>query len=90
MKAKHQAVALGYGEGEASPKVLASGQGELALKLIAKAKEFNVPLFQNEALAQSLLGVDVQTHIPPALYEAVVEVFVWLHNSEKKAQLSKA
>ncbi|NPA87361.1 MAG: flagellar biosynthesis protein FlhB [Epsilonproteobacteria bacterium] len=85
-----KAVALKYKAYEDSaPKVLAKGQGEIAKKIIEKAKEFDVPLFQNEALADMLLNVEVGEEVPPNMYKAVVEVFVWLYNLEEKAQLSK-
>ena len=85
-----KAVALKYElEGKSAPKVLAKGEGEIAKTIIRKAKEFSIPLFQNEALAESLLGVELESEIPPRLYGAVVEVFVWLHKSEQKSQLSR-
>ena len=84
-----KAVALKYKVYEdLAPKVIAKGKGELAKKIIERAKEFDIPLFQNEALADMLLNVEVGEEIPPKMYEAVVEVFVWLHKLEEKAQLS--
>ncbi|WP_457562532.1 EscU/YscU/HrcU family type III secretion system export apparatus switch protein [Caminibacter pacificus] len=85
-----KAVALKYKAYEDNaPKVVAKGKGVLAQKIIQKAKEYDVPLFQNEALADMLLSVEVGEEIPPKMYEAVIEVFVWLYNLEEKAQLSK-
>ena len=85
-----KAVALKYKAYEdLAPKVIAKGKGELAKKIIEKAKEFDVPLFQNETLADMLLNVEVGEEIPPQMYNAVVEVFVWLYKLEEKAQLSK-
>ncbi len=82
-------VALKYDqEGSSAPKVIAKGSGTIADKILEKANEFEIPIFQNEALANSLLSLDVDEQIPPNLYKAVAEVFVWLMNSEKKAQLS--
>jgi flagellar biosynthesis protein len=71
-----------------APKVIAKGRGELAEKIIEKAKEFDVSIFENGELADILMNVDVDSEIPPQLYQAVVEVFVWLRKSEEKAQLS--
>jgi flagellar biosynthesis protein len=83
-----KAVALKYKAYEdAAPKIVAKGEGEIARKIIQKAKEFDVPLFQNEALVNSLLNVKDE-EIPPHLYEAVAKVFVWLVSLEEKAQLS--
>jgi flagellar biosynthesis protein len=85
-----KAVALKYkAYEENAPKVIAKGSGEIAKKIIKKAKEFDVPLFQNEELANMLLNVEVNEEIPPKMYEAVVEVFIWLYKLEERAQLSK-
>ena len=84
-----KAVALKYKAYEdLAPKVIAKGKGELAEKIIEKAREFDVPLFQNEELVNMLLNMEVGEEIPPKMYEAVVEVFVWLYKLEEKAQLS--
>jgi len=84
-----KAVALKYkAYEENAPKVIAKGKGEIAKKIIEKAKKFDVPLFQNEELADMLLNVEVDKEIPPKMYKAVVEVFVWLYKLEDKAKLS--
>jgi len=85
-----KAVALKYKVYEDNaPKILAKGKGEIAKKIIEKAKKYDVPLFQNETLANMLLDVDVGEEVPPQMYKAVVEVFVWLYKLEEKAQLSR-
>jgi flagellar biosynthesis protein len=89
MSQKDKAVALKYDQNNSSaPKVVATGSGEIAKKIIQKANEFDVPIFKNEALANSLLSLDVDEQIPPNLYKAVAEVFVWLMQSEQKASKS--
>ena len=88
-KSINTAVALKYKAYEDNaPKVVAKGKGKLADQIIKKAKEFDVPLFQNEALANMLFDVEVGDDIPPKLYKAVVEVFVWLYKLEERAKLS--
>ena len=72
-----------------APQVIASGRGEIALKIIEKAKSFDVPIFQNPALADALLKQEVGSEIDPQLFQAVAEVFVWLMRTEAKAQVSK-
>lgn len=85
-----KAVALKYNATQdAAPKVVAKGRNELALRIIAKAKAFDVPLFTNALLVDSLLNVPLDKHIPTEMYNAVVEVFIWLLECEKQAQLSK-
>ncbi|BDQ27962.1 EscU/YscU/HrcU family type III secretion system export apparatus switch protein [Helicobacter heilmannii] len=84
-----KAVALAYNIGQdAAPKVVASGVGQIAKAIMEKAKAFDVPLFCNEALVNSLLDVHLDTPIPPELYASVVEVFIWLQNAESNAQMS--
>ncbi len=83
---KEKAVALKYDKsGQGAPRVVAKGQGEIAQKIKEKADEFDIPIFKNEALASSLLNLNLDEQIPPNLYKAVAEVFVWLMQSEKKA-----
>jgi len=80
-----KAVALQYNQNKNNaPKVIASGKGELAKKIVQKAKEFDIPLFANEALVESLIDLDIDKEIPSELYQAVVEVFVWLAKQDKK------
>jgi flagellar biosynthesis protein len=83
-----KAVALKYDkEAQNAPKVIASGKGAIAQKIIQKAIEFDIPLFANEALVNSLIDLDLDKEIPNELYGAVVEVFLWLMKNEKKAHI---
>ena len=85
-----KAVALKYKAYEDNaPKILAKGKGEIAKKIIEKAKKYDVPMFQNEEIANMLLSVEVGEEVPAKIYNAVVEVFIWLYKLEEKAQLSK-
>ena len=84
-----KAVALKYKAYEDNaPKIVAKGKGEMAKKIIEKAKEFDLPIFQNELLVENLIKVKTE-EIPPELYKAVAEVFVWLHKIEQNAELSR-
>ncbi|WP_345979718.1 EscU/YscU/HrcU family type III secretion system export apparatus switch protein [Sulfurimonas sp. HSL3-2] len=80
-----KAVALKYDqEKNTAPKVVASGKGELAQRIIQKAKEYNVPIFSNPELASSLIDLDLDKEIPSQLYQAVADVFIWLMKNESK------
>lgn len=86
----NKAAALSYNKNEDNaPRVVAKGRDELARLIIAKAKEFDVPLFSNALLVDSLLNVPLDCEIPSEMYHAVVEVFVWLLKCEQSAQLSR-
>ena len=89
MPLNQKAVALAYEQNkQRAPKVIAKGEGFIAEKIIEKAKEFDIPLFQSKALVDSLINLELDEEIPPALYKAVVEVFIWLYETEKKVQMS--
>lgn len=85
-----KAAALAYNAAKhTAPKVVASGRGEVAMRIIAKAKEYEVPLFCNEALVDSLLDTPLDSQIAPELYMAVARVFAWIERCEQSAQLSE-
>ena len=80
-----KAAALKYDSStQKAPKVIASGKGEIANKIIQKAKEFDIPLFVNEELVNSLCDLEIDKEVPAELYSALVEVFVWLNKQERK------
>ncbi len=85
-----KAAALAYNsQKNAAPKVVASGRGAIAQAIISKAREFDIPIFANQALVDSLLNLEVDAQIPQELYNSVVEVFIWLSHIEQSAQMSK-
>lgn len=80
-----KAVSLKYNQNkDNAPKVVASGKGDIALKIIQKAKEFDVPLFYNDELVSSLVDLKLDAEIPQELYSAVSDVFIWLLKNEAK------
>ncbi|MDP3844611.1 MAG: EscU/YscU/HrcU family type III secretion system export apparatus switch protein [Oxalobacteraceae bacterium] len=76
------AVALAYQAGEGSPKVVAKGRGLVADAIIARAKEHGVFVHESKELVAMLMQVDLDDHIPPALYRAVAELLAWLYQIE--------
>lgn len=81
-----QAIALEYDPSEDAPKVIASGRGILAEKMIEKAKESNVPIHQDDKLANTLARLDIGEMIPPELYEVVAEILVFVDAMDKIRQ----
>lgn len=80
---KKTAVALEYELGEQAPKVIATGQGRIAEKIIDVAKEANVPVHKDEKLARSLSVLDIGEYIPPELYSIVAEVLVFVYSMDR-------
>ena len=86
-----QAIALEYDPGDMAPKVVASGKGALAGKIIEKAQEADVPLHQDSKLANTLSKLEIGDYIPPELYEVVAEILVFVDEMEKiKGKVTKA
>ncbi len=77
------AVAIAYDPRDEAPKVLASGKGYLADKIIARAKEVDIPLHQDEKLASSLSKIEIGNMIPPELYEVVAEVLLFVDKMDR-------
>jgi flagellar biosynthesis protein len=77
------AVALEYDPSDEAPKIVATGKGILAEKIIEKAKESNVPIHQDSKLAGTLSKLEIGDMIPPDLYEAVAEVLIFVDAMEK-------
>jgi FlhB-like protein len=63
-------------EKDKAPTVIAQGRGEVARKIIEKAKEHNVALQEDALLLESLLTLDLGNHVPPQLYQVVAEVLL--------------
>ena len=85
-----QAVALSYDPAEDAPKVIASGRGALAERIIEKAKEAEVPIHRDDKLADTLSRLEIGEMIPPELYEVVAEILVFVDAMDKiKAKMKK-
>jgi flagellar biosynthesis protein len=74
-----KASALSYEPGEdRAPKVIATGKGEIAQKIIEKAKEAKIPVVEDEHLAEALSHISLGSEIPSELYEVVAEVLAFI------------
>ncbi|SCX89363.1 flagellar biosynthesis protein [Lachnospiraceae bacterium XPB1003] len=85
------AIALEYDPEDAAPKILASGQGVIADKIIEKAKEEKIPVHKDGRLADTLSRLEIGEMIPPELYEVVAEILVFVDAMDKiRAKMDKA
>lgn len=78
-----QAIALSYNPDEDAPKVIASGKGALAERIIEKAKEADVPVHRDDKLADTLSRLEIGEMIPPELYEVVAEILIFVDAMDK-------
>jgi len=82
---RKQAVALRYDRGtDEAPVVVASGQGLVAERIEAMAREAGVPTVENPALAAAIGQVEVGKEVPPVLYRAVAEVLAFVYQLDRK------
>lgn len=86
-----QAIALEYDPEQEAPIVIASGRGELAERIIEKAKESKVPVHKDGPLADTLAKLEIGDMIPPELYEVVAEILVFVDQMDKiRAKINAA
>lgn len=78
-----QAIALEYDPKDEAPRVIASGRGVLAERIIERAKESSIPVHQDDRLANTLSRLDIGEMIPPQLYEVVAEILIFVDAMDK-------
>ncbi len=72
-----KAVALQYGANDAAPVIVASGMGYLAEKIVETAADNGVPIYEDNSLSTILTQLQLGQEIPPELYQAIVEIYVY-------------
>ena len=78
------AAALHYDEGgDGAPKVIASGEGALAAKIIGMAKEKQIPIEEDMGLVAELIDMDLGDNIPPQLYSVIAEILLLIESMEE-------
>src|SRR5574343_1378119 len=73
-----QAIALTY-DGQSAPVLSAKGDDELAEAILAIAREYEVPIYENAELVRLLARLELGDAIPEALYRCIAEIiaFAW-------------
>lgn len=73
------AVALKYDiDKDTAPKIVATGKGYLAEKILEVAKKENVPVHRDDAVARTLSKLELGDTIPPELYEVVAQILIYV------------
>jgi flagellar biosynthetic protein FlhB len=87
----HYAVALKFEMTMQAPVVVAKGLDLLAAKIKEIARERDIPIMENRALARALYkSVEVGDAIPSALYHAVAEILVLVFKAQQEVQRREA
>jgi flagellar biosynthesis protein len=78
-KKRTTATALTYDPGvDQAPRVVASGRGKIAEKIIALAQENGIPIREDPLLADALSKININEVIPPELYAVVAEILAYI------------
>ena len=78
MKVPFEAVALEYGK-QKTPRVVAKGQEELALRIITEAKRQGIYVAEDPQLLALLSRLDVGEEITQDMYTAVAVILSWVY-----------
>lgn len=73
-----QAIALTY-DGQNAPVLSAKGDDELAEAILAIAREYEVPIYENAELVRLLARLELGDAVPEQLYRCIAEIiaFAW-------------
>ena len=84
-KKRTQAAALKYDRAnDSAPKLLASGSGHIADKIIETAIEAEIPIVEDAALVSALLVLELGEEIPAELYQAVAKILSFVYTLDKR------
>ncbi|MFQ5431403.1 MAG: EscU/YscU/HrcU family type III secretion system export apparatus switch protein [Nitrospinota bacterium] len=75
-----KAAALRYkAESDSAPKVVAKGRGGVAERIIAVAKENDIPIHEDRDLIEILSTLELEQEIPPELYRTIAEILAFIY-----------
>ena len=79
------AVALQYQrQRDPAPKIIAKGEGDVALKILELAREHGVAVKEDPDLAQLLSAVELETQIPVEAFVAVAEILAFIYRAKNQ------
>ena len=67
-----------------APRVTAKGQGIVAEKILALAREHNIPIKSDPVLVNMLSQLDIDQQIPVELYKAVAEILAFFYRANQE------
>ena len=76
---RRRASALHYQPGDVAPRVVATGSGLVAERIIAAAREAGVPVREDPGLARALATLELGDAVPEAMWTAVAETLAWAY-----------
>ena len=85
------AVALQYDrEEDPAPRVVASGQGAIAERILELAFAHGIPVRSDADLAEILTAVEIGHQIPIAAFAAVAEILIHIYRANERQAAHRA
>lgn len=82
-KKNKTAIALTYNPDESAPRIIATGKGYLADKILKVADEIRIPIHKDAQLTDTLSKLDIGDFIPSELYEVVAEILIFVDSMDR-------
>jgi flagellar biosynthesis protein len=67
-----------------APVISAKGIGTVAETILSRAVEHGIPIKEDKSLAEILSKLDVNSQIPPELYQVVAEMLAFVYKMDKR------
>lgn len=64
-----------------APKLVARGEGHVAEKILALAREHGIPIHEDRELVETLARLDLDADIPVEVYQVVAEILAFLYRA---------
>ncbi len=69
---------------EQAPRLLAKGEGYVAERLLARARDLGIPVYEDRPLVEALLALELESEIPPELYRVVAAVLAFVYRLDRR------
>ncbi|HEY8550957.1 MAG TPA: EscU/YscU/HrcU family type III secretion system export apparatus switch protein [Vicinamibacterales bacterium] len=81
-KPRFRVAALRYDPpSDRAPRVVARGEGNIAEKILALAREHGIPVHEDRELVEVLSRLELDEEIPPEVYQVVAEILAFLYRA---------
>jgi len=85
-KSKLKAIAIKYDEDKGkAPQIIATGKGKIAESILDIAEKNDIPFYEDEALANILSKLDLESEIPKELFSIFAEILAFVYHLEQMA-----
>jgi flagellar biosynthesis protein len=64
-----------------APKLVARGEGHVAERILAMAREHGIPVHEDRELVDVLSALDLEDDIPLEVYQVVAEILAFLYRA---------